>query len=197
MGWVALGLTAETAVFLLAGVAWFLSREYTLAEAGAGAVITVFMALSLIHQISLFTGSLLPGLILEPVALATVLFAGLRRLPKLFRRLKPAASLMGRETFSGGAIAAACTVMAGMVVVGWLKADPVSDGYPWHGLGSGDSDPLRVQIRSPRSTPQGCFSIPPVSAWTPAPAVSDCWPIWRWDCAPMPWHAGMPGRPWP
>jgi hypothetical protein len=153
MGWVALGLTAETAVFLLAGVAWFLSREYTLAEAGAGAVITVFMALSLIHQISLFTGSLLPGLILEPVALATVLFAGLRRLPKLFRRLKPAAILMGRETFSGGAIAAACTVMAGMVVVGWLKADPVSDGYPWHGLGSGGFGPLA-----------GSDPIPPLNA---------------------------------
>ena len=54
MIWVALGLTAETAVFMLAGFAWFLSRGYTFAEAGAGAVVTVFMALSLIHQGSLF-----------------------------------------------------------------------------------------------------------------------------------------------
>jgi hypothetical protein len=136
MAWVALGLTAETAVFLLAGFAWFLSRGYTLAEAGAGAVLTVFMALSLIHQISLFTGSLLPGLILEPVALATILFGGIRRLPNLFRRLKSGAGLVGRETFSGGAIAAACTVMVGMVVLGWLKADPLPAGYPWHGPGA-------------------------------------------------------------
>lgn len=136
MAWVALGLTAETAVFVLAGFAWFLYREYTLAEAGAGAVLTVFMALSLIHQISLFTGSLLPGLILEPAALATVLFVGIRRLPKLFPRLKSAAGLVGREAFSGGVIAAACTVMAGMVVVGWLKADPLPAGFPWHGLGT-------------------------------------------------------------
>jgi hypothetical protein len=153
MGWVALGLTAETAVFLLAGFAWFLSRGYTLAEAGAGAVLTVFMALSLIHQISLFTGSLLPGLILEPVALATILFGGIRRLPNLFRRLKSGAGLVGRETFSGGAIAAACTVMVGMVVLGWLKADPLPAGYPWHGLGSGGFGPLA-----------GSDPIPPLNA---------------------------------
>jgi hypothetical protein len=70
MVWVALGLTAETAVFVLAGIAWFLSMGYTLAEAGAGAVVMVFMALSLIHQISLFIGSPLPGLILETGCLA-------------------------------------------------------------------------------------------------------------------------------
>ena len=153
MAWVALGLAAETAVFLLAGFAWFLSREYTLAEAGAGAVLTVFMALSLIHQISLFTGSLLPGLVIEPVALATVFFVGIRRLPTLFRRLKPVAGLVGRETLSGGAIAAACTVMAGMVVMGWLKADPLSAGCPWHGLGLGEFETLA-----------GSDPIPPLNA---------------------------------
>ena len=71
---VALGLTAETAVFVLAGIAWFLSMGYTFAEAGAGAVVIVFMALSLIHQISLFSGSPLPGFILETVALVTLFF---------------------------------------------------------------------------------------------------------------------------
>ena len=39
MVWVALGLTVETVVFILAGIAWFLSMGYTLAEAGAGAVL--------------------------------------------------------------------------------------------------------------------------------------------------------------
>ena len=75
MAWVALGLTAETAVFVLAGFAWFLSREYTIAEAGAGAVVTVFMVLSLIHQISLFTGSFLPGFIWNPLPWRRVSFS--------------------------------------------------------------------------------------------------------------------------
>ena len=134
MAWVALGLTAETAVFVLAGFSWFLSMEYTIAGAGAGSIVSVFMALSLIHQISLFIGSPLPGFILEPVALVTILFFGIRRVPHLFRKLAAAAGVVRQEKFSGLTIAAAWTAMAGLVVVGWLSTDQVLAAHPWNGL---------------------------------------------------------------
>ena len=137
MSWVALGLTAETAVFLLAGIAWFLSRGYTFAEAGAGAVLMVFMALSLIHQISFFIGSPLPGFILEPAALAALLIVGFRRLPHLFRKLASATRLVRQEIFSGWTIAAAWMVMAGLVVQGWLSTDDLLIAHPWDGLMTG------------------------------------------------------------
>ena len=60
--WVALGLTVETAIFVAAGFAWLRSRDYTLAEAVAGAVVLVWVLLSLIHQVDLMVGSLLPGM---------------------------------------------------------------------------------------------------------------------------------------
>ncbi len=137
MIWVALGLTAETAVFILAGTAWFLSMGYTLAEAGAGAVVMVFMALSLIHQMSLFIGSPLPGYILEPAALAGLLFFGVRRLPHLLRELVSATRLVHQEIFSGLTIAAAWTAMAGLVMVGWLSTDHLPTVHPWNGLMTG------------------------------------------------------------
>ena len=123
MAWVALGLTAETTVFILAGIAWFLSMGYTLAEAGAGAVVMVFMALSLVHQTSLLIGSPLPGLIIEPAALAAVFLFGLHRLPRLARTLASAVRLVRQEYFSGLILAAAWMLMAGLVVAGWLLTD--------------------------------------------------------------------------
>ncbi len=139
MVWVALGLTAETAIFILAGFAWFLSRGYTFAEAGAGAVVTVFMVLSLIHQVSFFIGSPLPGFILEPAALAAILIFGIRRLPHLFGRLMSATGFVRRETFSGLTIAVAWTVMAGLVGLGWLSTDHLLAGHPWSGLMTGSA----------------------------------------------------------
>ena len=137
MAWVALGLTVETAVFILVGVSWFLSMGYTLAESGAGAVVSVFMGLSLIHQLSLFIGSNLPGFILETVALAAIIFFGIHRLPHLFRMLASASRLLHQETFSGLTIAAAWIVMAGLVVSGWLSMDNLPTIHPWNGLIAG------------------------------------------------------------
>ncbi len=130
MVWVALGLTVETAIFVLAGVAWLLSRGYTLAEAGAGAVVSVFMGLSLIHQLSFFVGSPLPGFILELAALGAILFLGIRWLPNLLRTLASATDLLRQEIFSGWAIAAAWVVMAVLIGLGglsteYLPADPL------------------------------------------------------------------------
>ena len=139
MIWVALGLTAETAVFILVGVSWFLSMGYTLAEAGAGAVVSVFMGLSLIHQLSLFVGSNLPGFILETVALVAILFFGIHRLPHLFRNLASASRLVHQETFSGLTIAAAWIVMAGLVVGGWFSMDHLLTVHPWNGLMTGSA----------------------------------------------------------
>ena len=139
MVWVALGLTAETAIFVMAGFSWFLSMGYTLAEAGAGAVVSVFMALSLIHQVSLFIGSPLPGFILEPVALAVILLFGIHRLPHLFGTIASATRLVRQETFSGLAIAAAWTVMAGLAGMGWLSTDHLLAGHPWNGLMTGSA----------------------------------------------------------
>ncbi|MCB2148711.1 MAG: hypothetical protein KQI81_19685 [Deltaproteobacteria bacterium] len=137
MAWVALGLTAETAVFILVGSSWFLSMGYTLAEAGAGAVVSVFMGLSLIHQLSLFIGSNLSGFILETIALGAILFFGIHRLPHLFRKLASAFRLVNQETFSGLTIAAAWIVMAGLVVGGWLSTDHLPTAHPWNGLMTG------------------------------------------------------------
>lgn len=157
MVWVALGLTAETAVFILAGFAWFLSMGYTLAEAGAGAVVMVFMALCLIHQICLLIGSPLPGFILEPAALAAILFFGIRRLPQLFLTLASATRLVRQEIFSGLTIAAAWTVMAGLVVVGWLSTDHLLAAHPWNGLMTGSASGGLVRMA-------GIAPIPPLNA---------------------------------
>ncbi|MBC2710400.1 MAG: hypothetical protein HGJ94_05195 [Desulfosarcina sp.] len=157
MIWVALGLTAETAIFMLAGFAWFRSMEYTIAEAAAGAVVSVFMALSLIHQLSLFIGSPLPGFILEPAALAAVLFFGIRRLPHLFQTLASAARQVRQETFPGLAIAAAWTVMAGLVGMGWFSTDHLLAVHPWNELMAGSATSGLVRLA-------GADPIPPLNA---------------------------------
>jgi hypothetical protein len=157
MVWVALGLSGETAIFILAGVAWFISAGYTLAEAAAAAVVAVFMVFSLIHQISLLTGSPLTGFILEGAALAVIFIFGVRRRPALWRTLASATGWVRREPLPGLIIAAAWAVMAGLVAVGWLSADPLPAGNPWDGgipagvpgglirpLGTGPSFPLNA-----------------------------------------------------
>jgi hypothetical protein len=58
-------------------------------------------------------------------------------LPYLFRKLAAAAGLVRQEVFSGLTIAAAWTVMAGLVVAGWLSTDHVLAAHPWNGLVTG------------------------------------------------------------
>ena len=116
---VSLILTIEVVLFSLAGFTWLRSRGYTFAEAGAAGILLVFMVFSLIHQIDLFTGSPLPGLILESVSLAAVLTIGLRRLSGIPRHFVSMVHLLRHETFPGVIVLAAWTVMAGLVAVEW------------------------------------------------------------------------------
>lgn len=135
--WAALGLTVETALFVFVGLAWFLSRGYTFAEAGAGSIMAVFMAVSTIHQISFFLGSPLPGIILETVALMAVVLLGVKRLPRLLKTLTSAVGLIRQEPFSGAAIAVAWAAMAVLVGTTWFASDLSATGHPWRGLASG------------------------------------------------------------
>ena len=133
MAWLALGLTAETAVFTLAGLMGFRSVGYSLAEAGAAAIVSVFMGLSLIHQLCFFLGSALPGVIIEMAALATIFFFGVRRRHHLNGALASAMQLIRRETLAGLSITGAWMVMAGLVAVGWLSMNDLPAAHPWDG----------------------------------------------------------------
>lgn len=126
MVWTALGMTLETAVFVLAGLSWLLSRGYTLSEAGAGAVILVFMAISLVHQIAFYTGAFSAGFVLEIIALAILLPPCLRRGPCLLKSAVSSAGLVRREPFSGLTISVAWVAMACWVGVSWFFADPLN-----------------------------------------------------------------------
>jgi hypothetical protein len=120
---VALGLTAETAVFTLAGFFWLRSHGYTFAEAGAAAILMLFMAFSLIHQIDFFVGSPWPAMVLELIALVTVLAVGLRRLPSLVGSCLPIGNLIHQELFPSLTIATAWGVMVTLVGIGWWSPD--------------------------------------------------------------------------
>ncbi len=157
MAWVALGLSVETAIFVLAGFAWFLSMGYTIAEAGAGAVVSVFMALSLFHQVSFFIGSPLPGFIVEPIALVAILFFGIRRWPHTLRMVVSAVRLVRQELLSGLTITAAWVAMAGMVGVGWLSTEHFLAVHPWNGLMTGLADGGLMRL-------MGIDPIPPINA---------------------------------
>ncbi len=139
-GWMAvtvllpLGLAMETAVFLLAAFAWCRSMAYTFAESAAGAIILVFMALSLVHQIGFYSGSPLPALIVETVAVAALLLAGRRRLPGLRGPPVEAIHLWRKETLSVGIIAAGWLAMMIFVVVKWGAPAPAPIGSVWQRL---------------------------------------------------------------
>lgn len=154
MHWLAKALTAETAVFTLAGFSWFRSRGYTFAEAGAGGVLALFMAFSLTHQISCFLGSPLPGFILESTALATLLLLSLRRRPwtHLSGALRAVTQLFRQETLSGVILVAAWSGMAVLLVLGWLSTShpPLSgvrlwDGWMTGSLNGAPLSPLNIQ----------------------------------------------------
>lgn len=155
--WIATGLTAETAVFTLAGFAWLRSMGYTIAEAAAGSVVSVFMALSLIHQFSLFIGSPLSGFLLEITALGTISFFGLRRLPHLLPTLASVARLVGREKFAGLAMGAGWTAMACLVGLGWFSANALGDVPHWFELMGGAAPGGIIRLA-------GADPIPPLNA---------------------------------
>ena len=109
-------------IFVLAGFAWLRSGGYTLAEAFAGAVVMVFIGLSLIHQIDVAMGSLLPGVILEIAALAATLSVGRRWLPQVARSLASARVMLGHEVLPGAVILCGWGVMAGLIATQWTGA---------------------------------------------------------------------------
>lgn len=146
MVWIAMGLAAETAIFMLAGFSWFISVGYTFAEASAGAIVSVFMALSLIHQIGLYVGSPLPGLIVEAIALAVIVSVGLHRRNNLLQMLSSAVVVVRKEAFTGLTIAATWTVMAAFVGQGWMAADPFLTAAPWTTLMTGSAHGGWVQL---------------------------------------------------
>jgi hypothetical protein len=122
MIWAAAVLTAETLLALSAGFAGFRCRGYRIAEAGAAAIVSVFMVFSLIHQIALICGSVWIGLGLE-VGLTVVLACLVYRyrcwlhLKEVFTAIP---GLLRRETFSVGILTATWAVMLGLIVIGWL-----------------------------------------------------------------------------
>jgi len=124
--WIALGLTVETMIFVAAGFAWLRSKGYTLAEAFAGAVLIIFIFLSLIHQASLAMGSVLPGMVLESVALIVVLSISRRWLPKVARALASVRGVLFREGLPGWIILAAWICMAGLAAAQGIGAGPLS-----------------------------------------------------------------------
>jgi len=113
-------------IFVLAGFAWLETEGFTLAEAGAGAVVVVFILLSLIHQVDLAMGSALPGMILEFGALAAILLASRRWLPQAAGLLASVREGLRREALPGWILLAGSTAMAGWVVAQWFGAVPFS-----------------------------------------------------------------------
>jgi hypothetical protein len=131
MTWTAMALTAETATYLLALFAWLRSREYSIAEAGAVAIVSVFMLFSLIHQIASFSGAPSSDYILEVGLLVTLGYLSWRR--RLWLHLqhdfKAILDLLGQESFSVGVLAATWTAMSVLIVIAWLAP---AGGEPLH-----------------------------------------------------------------
>lgn len=116
---IALGLVVETTLFVLAGGLFLRRMGYTFAEAGAGGILLLFMAVSLAHQVDFFIGSPWPGLVLEVVALLIVLANGVRRRHLIVGCLRTANGMIRQERFPVLIIAGGWAVMAILVCLGW------------------------------------------------------------------------------
>ena len=119
---IALGLVAETMLFVLAGGLFLRRLGYTIAEAGAGGILLLFMAVSLAHQVDFFVGSPWPGLVLEGVGLAVVLASGVRRWHLLVGYFRTASGLIRQERFPVLIIAGGWAVMAILASFGWIQS---------------------------------------------------------------------------
>jgi hypothetical protein len=122
MTWAAPLLTAETAVFVLVGFSGFRSQGYSLAEAGAAAIVSMFALISLIQQIVLLSGLPLTGVLLEVAILVALLCLFRKRppWPELTMGFKMVRGLLGQETFSVVLLMGTWGAMAAMVVSGWF-----------------------------------------------------------------------------
>jgi hypothetical protein len=152
MTWAALMLTGETAVFVLAGFFGFRSQGYTLAEAGAAAILAMFALFSLLHQISCLSGFPLIGWGLEVGALAGLFYySWQRRLgPRLKAAPKALLDLLGGEVFSAGILAVTWGAMLAVIVLGWLGLAG-GGSHPWAaGMAGALTDgPLSATIGAP------------------------------------------------
>jgi len=139
---IALGLIAETMIFVMAGFAWLRSKGYTLAEACAGAVVTVSVLFSLIHQCTLLIGSSWPGAIVEGTAVVVVLLYARRWLSHVRTGLESVRGMLRREILPGWIILTAGLLMLGVAVFGdpqaaYLPSDPMLPGLLPDGYGIG------------------------------------------------------------
>jgi hypothetical protein len=118
----ALVLTAETVVVLAVGFSWFRAQGYGFAEAGTAAILSLFMAFSMIHQIACLAGAPLIGILLEVGFPAALIFLFLRRPLRahLVAAYEAGVGLLRRETFSVGILAATYGIMVVLVLLGWL-----------------------------------------------------------------------------
>lgn len=132
---IAAGLTAETMIVALAGFAWFLSRGYTFAEACAAGILSMFMILSLSHQLSFYFGSPVLGLVVEAGTLLVALFFGYRRMPHLLKTLCSVAGFFRQETFPGLIISMSWLVMAIRIASGWVSMTPLPAVFSRQGGG--------------------------------------------------------------
>jgi hypothetical protein len=144
MTWAAPLLTAETAVFVLVGFSGFRSQGYSLAEAAAAAIVSMFVLVSLIQQIVLLSGRPLIGGLIEVTILAALLclFRKHPPWPKLIMGFKMVRSLLGQETSSVGLLMGTWGTMAALVVAGWFGLA----GPPIHSLDLAVIDAYRVPL---------------------------------------------------
>ncbi len=120
--WLGLALTVETGVLVLAGVAWFVSRGYTLAESGAAAVLLLFVTVSLIHQIGFFTGWTLPGIALEAGGVAAAGWILFDRRKRLGGIAAGTVRLLRTERIAGWGLAAVVAGLAAWTAADWSAA---------------------------------------------------------------------------
>ncbi|MEJ2642334.1 MAG: hypothetical protein P8010_22480 [Desulfosarcinaceae bacterium] len=130
MTWLAPVLAIETGLYLSAGFSWFRTQGYSFAEAGAAAIMAVFMVFSLIHQIPAIVGVPLVGPILEAGLTAALIYLSLRHRfwPLIKSGFTAILGLMHLETMSVGVLAATWGVMLVLILLGWLAP---GGPFPW------------------------------------------------------------------
>ena len=119
----AFGLAIETVLFVLAGFHFFRRRGYTLAEVGASAILGIFAAFSLIHQIDIFVGLPWLGHVLASMALLGGIIDGWRRWPVLIGSFRSVGHFIVQERIPCLIIAGAWAVMGGVTVAGLTATD--------------------------------------------------------------------------
>ncbi len=130
-------LSGETVLFVIAGFVWLRSSGYTLAEAGAGAVIMVFMTISLIHQLSFFLGSVWPSRFLEMAGIVTAVTWCIRQFRPIGRHLSSVVAFFRKEPFPMAILFVSWGCMAAMILIGWISSDHPTASFAWKEVAGG------------------------------------------------------------